>query len=78
MFNKLFNLYIRYKTKNLKAVPLFVMTFNWKKIRKDGKKDIYMLTIHPEIANDPFLKKKLSECADYIRDNYDMEIFTKL
>lgn len=78
MFKKIFNLYIRYKTKNLKEVPLFVMTFNWKKIQKDGKKDSCMLTIHPEIANDLFLKKKLSECADYIRDNYDMEIFTKI
>ena len=78
MFKKIFNLYIRYKTKNLKAIPLFVMTFNWKKFQKDGKKDSCMLAIHPEIANDQFLKEKLSECADHIRDNYDMEIFTKI
>lgn len=38
MFKKIFNLYIRYKTKNLKAIPLFVMTFDWKKFQKDGKK----------------------------------------
>lgn len=78
MFKKIFNLYIRYKTKNLKAIPLFVMTFDWKKFQKDGKKDSCILySIHPDIANDPFLKEKLSECVDYIRDNYDMEIFTK-
>lgn len=77
MFKKIFNLYIRYKTKNLKAIPLFVMTFNWEKFQKYGKKDSCMLSIHPEIANDQFLKK-LSECADHIRDNYDMEIFTKI
>lgn len=25
-----------------------------------------------------FLKEKLSGCVDYIRDNYDMETFTKI
>ena len=78
MFNKFFNLYIRYKTKNLKAIPLFVMTFDWKKFQKDGKKDSSILNIHPDIANDQFVREKLSECVDYIRDNYDMEIFTKI
>ena len=78
MFKKIFNLYIKHKTKNLTRIPLFIMTFDWKKFQKDGKKDSCMLAIHPDIANDPFLKEKLSECVDYIRDNYDMEIFTKL
>lgn len=79
MFNKFFNLYIRYKTKNLKAIPLFTMTFNWRKFQKSGKENSCMLyTLHPDIAKDQFLKEKLSECVDYIRDNYDMEIFTKL
>ena len=79
MFNKFFNLYIRYKTKNLKAIPLFVMTFNWKKFQKDGKENSCMLyTLHPDIANDLVLRKKLCECVDYIRDNYDMETFTKI
>lgn len=79
MFKKIFNLYIRYKTKNLKAIPLFVVTFNWKKFQKDGKKDSYLLyVLHPDIANDLVLRRKLSECVDYIRDNYDMKIFTKI
>ena len=65
MFNKFFNLYIRYKTKNLKAIPLFVMTFDWKKFQKDGKKDSCILNIHPDIANDQFVREKLSECVDY-------------
>jgi hypothetical protein len=25
-----------------------------------------------------FLREKLQECVDYIRDNYDMETFTKI
>ena len=79
MFKKIFNLYIRYKTKNLTRIPLFIMTFDWKKFHKDGKENSCMLYIlHSDIAKDQFLKKKLSECVDYIRDNYDMEIFTKL
>lgn len=79
MFKKIFNLYIRYKTKNLTRIPLFIMTFDWKKFHKDGKENSCMLYIlHPDIAKDQFLKKKLSECVDYIRDNYNMEIFTKI
>lgn len=78
MIEKLCNLYIKHKTKNLTRIPLFVMTFDWKKFQKDGKKDSCILNIHPDIANDPFLKEKLSECVDYIRDNYDMEMFTKI
>nr|DAV43112.1 MAG TPA: hypothetical protein [Caudoviricetes sp.] len=55
------------------------MTFDWKKFQKYGKKDSCTLySMHPDIANDPFLKEKLSECVDYIRDNYDMETFTKI
>ena len=55
------------------------MTFDWKKFQKDGKKDSCLLyVLHPDIANDLVLHKKLSECVDYIRDNYDMKIFTKI
>lgn len=79
MFKKLCNLWIKHKTQNLTRIPLFVMTFDWKKFQKDGKKDSCTLySMHPDIANDPFLKEKLSECVDYIRDNYDMEKFTKI
>lgn len=79
MFKKIFNLYIRYKTKNLTRIPLFTMTFDWKKFQKDGKENSCMLyTLHPDIANDLILRKKLCDCVDYIRDNYDMETFTKI
>lgn len=78
MIKKLCNLYIKHKTKNLTRIPLFMMTFNWKKFQKDGKKDSCILNIHPDIANDQFVREKLCECVDYIRDNYDMEMFTKI
>lgn len=73
------NYWLKHKTKNLTRIPLFTMTFDWKKFQKSGKENSCMLyTLHPDIAKDQFLKKKLSECVDYIRDNYDMEIFTKI
>mgnify|MGYP000541862544 FL=1 len=78
MIEKLCNLYIKHKTKNFTRIPLFIMKFDWKKFQKDGKKDSCILNIHPDIANDQFVREKLSECVDYIRDNYNMEIFTKI
>lgn len=79
MLKKLCNFYIRRKTKNLTRIPLFTMTFDWKKFQKDGKENSCMLYIlHPDIANDLALRRKLCDCVDYIRDNYDMEMFTKI
>lgn len=78
MIKKLCNLYIKHKTKNLTRIPLFTMTFDWRKFQKEGKEGSCILNIHPDIANDQFVREKLSECVDYIRDNYDMEIFTKI
>lgn len=75
---RLFNLYIRKKTKNLTAIPLFVMLFDWKKFKTEGKKNSCMLHIHPNIAEDEFIKDKLQEIVDHVRDNYEMEIFTKI
>lgn len=79
MIKKLCNLYIKHKTKNLTRIPLFTMTFDWKKFQKDGKEGSCILyALHPDIASDLVSRKKLRECVDYIRDNYDMEIFTKI
>lgn len=55
------------------------MMFNWRKFQKDGKEGSCLLyALHPDIAKDAFLREKLQECVDYIRDNYDMEKFTKI
>lgn len=75
---KLFNLYIRKKTKNLTQIPLFIMAFDYKKFKAEGKKNSCMLHIHPELAEDKFVKSKLQEVVDYVRGNYDMDIFTKI
>ena len=75
MFRKLFNMWIRYKTKNLKRIPLFTMVFDYRKYKRDGKPG--SCTFY-EIARDEFVKEKLGEVVDHIRDNYDMDIFTRV
>lgn len=79
MIKKLSNFWLKRKTDNLTKIPLFIMIFNWRKFQKDGKDGSCLLyTLHPDIAKDTFLREKLQECVDYIRDNYDMEKFTKI
>lgn len=78
MIKRIINRWIRRKTKNLTEIPLFTMTFNYRKYKTDGKKDSCMFYAHPDIANDEFVKSKLQEVVDYIRDNYDLDIFTKI
>lgn len=79
MMRKLYNLWLRYKTKDFTKIPLFTMVFDYQKFRENGKdKSCVLYAIHPDIVTDEFLKGKLQECVDYIRDNYDMERFTEI
>lgn len=78
LFKKLCNLYIRKKTKNLTEIPLFTMTFDYRKYKAQGKKDSCTMHCHPDIAQDEFVKEKLCEVIDYIIDNYDLDIFTRI
>ena len=43
MIKRLCNLYIKRKTKNLTRIPLFTMTFNYKKYKENGKENSCML-----------------------------------
>lgn len=55
------------------------MTFNYKKYKENGKENSCVLyALHPDIVQDEFLKENLQKCVDYIRENYDMEVFTKI
>ena len=54
------------------------MVFNYKKYKEHGKKNSCTFYAHPEIAQDEFVKEKLSEVVDHIRDNYDLNIFTEV
>lgn len=78
MFRKLFNMWIRYKTKNLTRIPLFTMVFDYRKYKQDGKPGSCTFYTNPEIARDEFVKEKLGEVVDHIRDNYDLDIFTRV
>lgn len=78
MIKRLINMIIRRKKKNLTRIPLFTMTFNYRKYKSDGKKDTCTFFCHPEIANDEFVKEKLCEVVDYIRDNYDLDRIAKI
>lgn len=59
MIERIVNRWIRRKTKNLTEIPLFTMTFNYRKYKADGKKDSRTMHCHPDIANDEFVKSKL-------------------
>lgn len=78
MIKRIVNRWIRRKTKNLTEIPLFTMTFDYRKYKAQGKKGSCTMHCHPDIANDEFVKGKLQEVVDYIRDNYDLDIFTKI
>ena len=78
MFRKLFNMWIRYKTKNLNRIPLFTMVLDYRKYQQDGKPVSCTFYAHPDIAQDEFVKEKLGEVVDHIRDNYDLDIFTRV
>lgn len=78
MFRKLFNMWIRYKTKNLTRIPLFTMVLDYRKYQRDGKPGSCTFYTHPDIAQDEFVKEKLCEVVDHIRDNYDLDIFTRI
>lgn len=54
------------------------MTFDYHKYKAQGKKDSCTMHCHSDIAQDEFVKEKLCEVIDYIRDNYDLDIFTRI
>lgn len=78
MKRMLFNVWLRHRTKNLTRIPLFTMNFDYRKYQRDGKPGSCTFFAHPDIAQDEFVKERLSEVVDYIRDNYDLEIFTRI
>lgn len=78
MVKKIINCWIRYKTKNLTRIPFFTMTFNYRKYKDSGKSNSCVFYTHPKIAKDEYVKEELQKVVDYIRDNYDLDIFTRI
>lgn len=56
MIERIVNRWIRRKTKNLTEIPLFTMTFDYRKYKAQGKKDSCTMHCHPDIAKDEFVK----------------------
>lgn len=66
-------LFERLFTKNSTRIPLLWVDFDYKKYKSDGAKGSCIAKVHPNIANDEYIKQTLDELIDYIRDNYDMD-----
>ena len=64
-------------TRNYTKVLLFWVTFDLNKYLKDGADNSCIANFHPTIKNDIFVKDKLFEIIDYIRNTYDMEKLSK-
>lgn len=76
--NNMFNRWLKRKTKKFTIIPLFNITFNYQKFLKDGAKYSCDVHYHPDFKDDDKLRQMLYNVIDYIRDNYDMEQFTKI
>jgi hypothetical protein len=60
-------------TKNKKAIPLYFVTFDYRKYKKFGKEKSCEAVVHPLLSGDEELKKMINDTIDYIRDKYNME-----
>nr|DAE30094.1 MAG TPA: hypothetical protein [virus sp. ctQmo6] len=78
MIKCIFNCWYRWKTKNLTQIPVFCMTFDYRKYKKYGKKNSCAFYCYPDIAKDEFVKEKLCEVVDYVRDNYDLDEMVRI
>jgi hypothetical protein len=68
---------IRKITKNYSEVPLFWVTFNLNKYKNEGVKNSCILSLHPELKNDEYIRNTLNDLVDYIRGSYDMNKISK-
>ena len=79
MFRAIANLWLKRKTNNFTEIPLFTMIFNYQKYKEQGKEGTCTCYfVHPDVRDDEYLKERLQECVDHIRDTYDMDIFTHI
>lgn len=62
----------RLLTKNMTQIPLLWITFDWKLFKKNGAKGSCMITCHPCLKDDEYIKETLQGLCDYVRENYDM------
>ena len=78
MLSKILNKWLKKKTENYTIIPLFNITFNYRKYLESGVKGSCDCHYHPDFKDDDKLREMIFNVIDYIRDNYDMEQFTKI
>ena len=75
---KILNRWVKKVTKDYTEIPLMWMCFNYQSYINNGTKGSCVLKLHPDLKGDEKLKQMMNDVVDYIRDNYDMERFTKI
>ncbi|MED4284986.1 hypothetical protein P4679_24005 [Priestia megaterium] len=65
-------------TKDHKEVPLFHITFNFKKHQETEGRESCDLKLHPSLTNDKFIIEQLSELFNYTSKEYAKEVFDEL
>ena len=56
---KIWNMWLRYKTKNFTRIPLFVMFFDYQKYKKNGAKGSCDWYSHPNIMKDEYIRERM-------------------
>ena len=54
------------------------MYFNHGEWEEDKKSKSCHFYCHPILEHDEYIKSVLGDLCDYIRDNYDMDVFTNI
>ena len=78
MIKKLCNKWLKKITKNFTTIPLFNITFNYRKYLKYGAKGSCDCHFHPDFKDDEKVKQMIFDVVDYIRENYDVKKFTEI
>ena len=69
----MYNLISKLLTRNWRKIPLVIITFNYNKYKKNGKKGSCNLDVHPLLQTDPHVAEVIYELVDYIRGKYNLD-----
>lgn len=78
MIRRFWNHWLNRRTNNFTRIPLFTMYFNHGELEEDKKSKSCHFYCHPNLEHDEYIELVLGVLCDYIRDNYDMDVFTRI
>lgn len=64
-------------TNNYKEVPLLSVTFDLNHYKEFGKQYSCVVSCHPYLKGDEYIRDTLGKLIDHIRDGYDLEDLSK-